>query len=446
MLLSQSIKKVIFPENGLRFVHERRADKTKSFFAIYVNLGSALENSKQKGLCHLVEHLMFKSTTQHTALEIAKALEKYGAKVNAYTTFDGICFHFSVLNEHFEKCFKIFAEMFLSKNITPAEFELEKNVVLQEYFMEQDDPAALCENAHYKQYFGLDPVIGFEKTIRSLTLGDVNNFIRTYFTPKNLILSAVTNTSHHKVKKLVKQCYVTKPNPLYAEDADELWEKYTQTKASNRKDDTVSAVVAKTQHVFVQTTIPTTFTLPTLMYGPFLSILLSSGLSSVLFREVREKKGLCYGIHTTLDNFDEKHMFDFFGATFTVNTSTEAKKLPELLTTVNYVFNHLPELITPDDVERTKNSIKSLYTSEDKYGIYNAINFDNKAIKKLDYCLKKISKLTLNQVLKIYKQYVLSAGKITTYTTVYGPVKKKELTLLPKNVTVKLVKPINKKK
>ena len=439
MLFQSSIKKTIFSENNLRLVHEHRLDKDKSFFAIYVNLGSALENSKQKGLCHLVEHLMFKSSTKHTALELAKELEKYGAKVNAYTSFESICFHFSVLNENFEKCFKIFAEMFLNKNITPEEFELEKNVVLQEYFMSQDNPSDLCENAHFKYYFGLDPIIGFEQSIKNLTLGDVNNFINKYFNPRNIVLSAVTSFSHHKIKKLVKKYYVTNNNPasFYSESINDLWEKYIMTKFNSKTTKDLVVVPAKTQHSFVCMTIPTMFTVPTLMYGPYFSILLSSGLSSVLYREVREKRGLCYGIHTSLDNFDEPHLFSYFGATFMITTSTEPSKVPELLDTVSYVMNSLPELITKDDIERTKNSIKSWYNSSDKYGIYNAINFDNKSVKKLDWCIRKIKKLKLKQVLKVYKQYVLHNGTIDKFSTVRGAFTKRQLNKLPKCAIIK---------
>ena len=432
MFAKSSIKKVIFPENKLQFVHEHRVDKNKSFFAIYVKLGSALENSKQKGLCHLVEHLMFKSSIDHTTLELAKELEKYGAQVNAYTSFDSICFHFSVLNEHFVKCFNIFTEMFLRKNITAEEFELEKNVVLQEYYMDQDSPMVLCGDAHYKHYFGLDPVIGFEKTIKSFTLGDVNNFINTYFTPKNMTISAVTNHSHRFVKKLVKKAYVDCFKCLYDSDVSDLWARYVSTKSVPKNSSNILVDQAKTQHIAVQITVPTILPVEEIVYGPYFSVLFSAGLSSVLFREVREKKGLCYGVHLDVDTFDEPHLSDFFGTTLSISTSTEPEKVPELLQTVESVLNHLPALLTHEDIERTNNFFKSEYVSASRYGFYNAINFNIKGIKGLDANIKKRKHMTLKQITKAYKKYVLHNGTVKCFTTLRGPLKKKQLNKLPK--------------
>ena len=108
-------------ENGLVVLYEKNKVSNKDAFYVNVLTGSALENDNEKGINHLVEHLMFKASHKRTTKQISEELEQQGAIVNAWTNYDSVCFHFECLPEKLNKCAEIYADMLLNKNINKKE-------------------------------------------------------------------------------------------------------------------------------------------------------------------------------------------------------------------------------------------------------------------------------------------------------------------------------------
>ena len=157
-------------KSGLKLVYQQNPLAHKSIFQVYVNVGSLIEDKKSLGICHLVEHLMFKYTKTKTTEEISVELEKCGANINAYTTFDTTCFHYISSHKNFKKCMEIFADMILNKNISEEEFEKEKEVVIQEYYMYQDQPDAVNISNYYERFYKWKDIIGEVDVLKEITL------------------------------------------------------------------------------------------------------------------------------------------------------------------------------------------------------------------------------------------------------------------------------------
>lgn len=384
-------------KSGLKLISEYKFKENTSAFRLYVNIGSIYENPKEKGIAHLVEHLIFKSTKTKTTLEIAKELEMYGATINAYTNYDITCFHFTVLNDNFLNCIKIYSDMIFNKDIKQDEFEREKQVVIQELCMYQDLYDSVNEENYYKEYYGWDPIIGYRNILESITLEDVMNFIHKYYIPQNMLISTVSNYPSFIIKRIIRKYFADKNNDGVNTSMIKIKPKKLikfDNKAKKVKSKSAQAQVFIAYDVNRYDPLSAT-------YITYISNLCNLGLSSVFFEEVREKEGLCYGIHAETDYFFNKEIFNNYPSTFNVLIKTEVPNVKKVINKVDYVMNHLPELIDKQDIVKLKNFYKQHDITVEERAGYNARHFDDKKFISIDKTFKICKKMTLKKAKSI---------------------------------------------
>lgn len=417
-------------KSGLKLVYQQNPLAHKSIFQVYVNVGSLIEDKKSLGICHLVEHLMFKSTKTKTTEEISVELEKCGANINAYTTFDTTCFHYISSHKNFKKCMEIFADMILNKNISEEEFEKEKEVVIQEYYMYQDQPDAVNISNYYERFYKWKDIIGEVDVLKEITLEDVNNFIQQNYILNNMTISIISNKPYLYIKKLVKDLFnadykhwnVTAViNDINKDYATNKWDSLKLSPV-NYANKTVK-IEKETAQVQIMTGYP--LKVDNIMELDYINFLLSKGLSSILYRHLREKKGLFYGCSVVADYFFNVTVNNKYGTGLNIISSTDTLNVNKYITSLKKLMKELKTVINEDDVERVNNQIVDLKYSLFGNATYNAFYFSKKNVPTYANIIKKLGKLKLEDVRTLLDSWFNNFDNLKANTMMLGNFNKK---------------------
>lgn len=359
-------------DNGLVLLYEKNTIHQNDCFMINILTGSALETKKEYGINHLVEHLMFKASKKRTTRQISEELERQGAIINAWTNYDNVCFHFTCLPSKLSICAEIYADMIFNKAIPENEFNQEKNVVCQEIKMYEDDFEATNETNYFEHFWNMKDVAGTVESVQAITLKQVNTFIKERYVPANMVISVCSHLSFNKICKIVKGYFGNQTNP---DDYIDLRAEWNTCKAYKRQNfNTQFKQKKKTAQVQVLHAfyVPGENLLPQspVLYA-YYNMLLSGGLSSILFREIREKHGVCYRIWSqTMTLYPA--VFNKNGISLlTIRSSTEKSNLKLYLTELDKTMKALPQLITDADIEKTINAFKTSGIKASQVALHN---------------------------------------------------------------------------
>lgn len=342
--------------NGLVLLYEKNKVSEVDSFQVNVLTGSVLEKKNELGINHLVEHLMFKASNKRSTREISEELERQGAIINAWTNYDNVRFYFKCLPEKLDSCIEIYADMLFNKNISDKEFETEKDVVCQEIKMYEDDFMAKNETNYFEQFWQMKDVAGTVDSVKSFTKKQVMAFIKKRYVPANMVISICSKLSFRKVCSIIEK-YFSINNPTTFIDLRKEWQKFKLIHNTSMN----GLVKKKEKTAQVQVIHGGRFnTNASPVLQSFCLSLISGGLSSVLFREIREKHGLCYGVgahdltfHPMIFNQNNEVGFVL------IQSSMEKQNIKKYLTLLPEVLNNLDSLIQDSDIERAVNNFKT---------------------------------------------------------------------------------------
>jgi len=365
------VKTKVF-KNGLVLLYEKNIVHQNDCFMINVLTGSALETKKEYGINHLVEHLMFKASHKRTTREISQELERQGAIINAWTNYDNVCFHFTCLPAKVATCAEIYADMIFNKNISQSEFDQEKSVVCQEIAMYKDDYEATNETNYFEYFWNMKDVAGTTESVQAITLKQVNKFIKERYVPANMVVSVCSHLSFRQICKIVSEYFGMQVNPDKYVDLRKEWQTKKVSKQQyhgttfKQKKKTAQVQVLNAYYVSGQDLFPRS---PALYV--YYNTLLSSGLSSVLFREIREKHGVCYRIWSQSMIFYPAALNSCGISLFTIKSSTEKENLKLYLQELDNTMKNLDKLITDADIERSINIFKTSGIKPNQIALHN---------------------------------------------------------------------------
>ena len=385
------------------------------------NVGSMWENEKEKGIAHLVEHLIFKDTGRHSSQELLKKLEINGADINACTSFEFTRFYFTVGNDSFSKTLDLFIEMLMYKNIPEYEFQKEKSTVIQELKMGLDSPDAQVYFNWMKNTFNVDDIVGFEKVLKNITLKDVYRWINKYYIANNIAISINSGFSKNKTKKLLEKSFINF-NRYFNEERYELenikiakerainnlFHKYGQTNFKLKKQN-------QQNHIIVSYLVDI-HDKNDLIKLEALRKILSNGLTSVLFREIREKYGYCYTIKAFTETLLDKDFRNVTGYNLNIVTNCMPNYVNDCIKQIKKIMNNIQDLITEEDLIKIKNKHKN---NQKKLIDIAELNLSNyKLFGEIRNDLDKIFyKLTLKDIQSFINNISLTSKNIT----IYGP-------------------------
>lgn len=288
-------EKYIF-SNGVKVLTEEMPYVHSAVIGIWVKTGSRYENLNNHGVSHFIEHLLFKGTANRTAKQIVEELEAVGGSLNAFTTKEYTCFYAKILAEHLHKAMELLCDMFFNSLFLQEDIEKEKNVILEEVKMYEDSPDEIIHDLFaqtiWKNHSLGRTILGTADSIKALTRTDIMSYYTQHYCPGNTVIAVAGKIKHDDiVDKLSKYFseWDNRPCPVGLEQP--------QTESS--------VIIAKkdTEQVQICLGVPGLPQEHAQSYALLvLNNVLGGGLSSRLFQEIREDRGLAYSIysyHTT---------------------------------------------------------------------------------------------------------------------------------------------------
>jgi predicted Zn-dependent peptidase len=273
--------------------------------SIWVNVGSRDEVASQTGSAHYLEHLLFKGTRTRSALDISSAIDAVGGEMNAFTSKEVTCFYTRVLDTSAPTAIDILADMITSATISTEDVNQERSVVLEEISMRDDDPSDLAHEHFARAMFGDAPlgrsILGTVANIESLSRRSIHSFYKKYYTPDRLVVAVAGNIDHATVVKLVRKA-LEKGGLALEDDTKPYVGNKSKVKINHKGGFQKFNKVTEQANLVIG--VPGLDRSDERRYQlSLLNAVLGGGMSSRLFQEVREKRGLVYSVYSFAQQF-----------------------------------------------------------------------------------------------------------------------------------------------
>jgi predicted Zn-dependent peptidase len=296
-----TLRRSVLP-SGLRVVTEQLPGSRSAAVGMWVAVGSRDEPAAMAGAAHYLEHLLFKGTARRSAAAIAEEIDAVGGELNAFTTKEHTCYHAHVLDCDLDLAVDLICDVLGDALLDPSDVELERGVVLEEIAMRDDDPEDALHDEFCAALFGSHPlgrpVLGTEESVTGMSREALHRFYRTRYTPHRMVLTVAGNVSHGAVMAAVTRSFghhltgSGQPVPLrhgraevtegcvlaLCPDSSEQVHVMLGVRALDRYDDRRYALAV-------------------------LNAALGGGMSSRLFQQVREQRGLAYSVYSAVDSY-----------------------------------------------------------------------------------------------------------------------------------------------
>jgi len=331
--------------NGLRIVTEHMPGLESAALGLWVSAGGRHEAADQNGIAHFLEHMAFKGTTRRTALQIAEEIEDVGGYINAYTSREVTAYYARVLREDVALALDLIADIVLNPIFDPREIEVERGVILQEIGQAADTPDDIIfdwlqEVSYPGQALGRT-ILGPAERVRAFGRADFDRFVASHYGPGQLILSAAGAVDHDQIVRLAEAAFGhlrAVPVPL-ADPARFTGGERHEVKALEQAHFTLALEAPGYRSDDIHT-------------AQIYASALGGGMSSRLFQEIREKRGLCYTIYAQVGAYDDTGML-------TIYAGTSGEELPELVGLTIDELKRSAEDMTEAELARARAQMKA---------------------------------------------------------------------------------------
>ncbi|MGB8944439.1 MAG: pitrilysin family protein [Streptomyces sp.] len=308
-----TVRRTTLP-GGLRVVTETLPSVRSATFGIWANVGSRDETPSLNGATHYLEHLLFKGTKKRSALDISAALDAVGGEMNAFTAKEYTCYYARVLDTDLPLAIDVVCDMLTGSLILQEDVDAERGVILEEIAMTEDDPGDCVHDLFAHTMLGDTPlgrpVLGTEETVNALTAERIRRFYKKHYDPTHLVVAAAGNVDHNKVVRQVRAAF-EKAGALHRTDATPMIPR--QGSRSLRTAGRVEVVNRKTEQAHVILGMPGLARTDERRWAMgVLNTALGGGMSSRLFQEVREKRGLAYSVYSYTSGFADTGLFGVY--------------------------------------------------------------------------------------------------------------------------------------
>lgn len=404
-------------QNGVRVVLENIPTVRSVAIGVWIGTGSRDENIKNNGISHFLEHMFFKGTEKRTAREIAESFDSIGGQVNAFTSKEYTCYYAKVLDTHADFALEVLADMFFNSTFVAEELNKEKNVVYEEIKMYEDTPDDivhdLLSKAIYENHPLGFPILGTEETLATFNGETLKQYVHNMYTPESVVISIAGNITESFIKN-VEQFFGSYEGGNREGVNDKP---HFHTNQVSRKKDTEQAHLCigfeglPVGHDDMYNLI-------------ILNNILGGSMSSRLFQDVREQKGLAYSVFSYHSAFQDSGIVTLYGG-------TGAKQLDVLFDTMQETLIKLKqEGITGKELNNSKEQLKgSLMLSLESTNSRMSRNGKNELLLGRHRTLDEI----LEQIDAVSKQKVDEMAR-TIFTDNYSVALISPTGELPKNI------------
>lgn len=400
-------------DNGVTVLTEEIQEFKSASIGLWVDAGPKFENDENRGISHFIEHMLFKGTTNHTATEIAEIMDTVGGHLNAFTEKEQTCYYVRVVDKHIAMSLDMLTDMLLNSLYDPAEIERERGVILEEIHMYEDAPDDVVFEEFNRTLWGDHPLgcptLGTREVVERMNRDDFIAYMKDFYTPDNLIVAAAGHFKHDDIvaltekslggmkgkKKLMK---TTTPefhirNRLRYRDCEQAY--------LCLGGEGIPQVDDRKFHFFV------------------LDGILGGSMSSRLFQEIREKRGLVYTVSTFTNSYRDVAQFGIY-------CCTSRENLDEVVKLSNHILDDIRENgVTEKEVYRSREHIKggialALESTSNRMIRLNKSHLYYNRMVPIEEVIKKVEAVTLDEVNKLARE-MLDRRKFSA--TVLGPLK-----------------------
>ena len=334
-------------KNGVRLLTEPMEGVRSAALGIWVGAGSRHETAGENGAAHFIEHMVFKGTETRSAADIAQEMDAIGGQVNAFTTKENTCFYVRALDTHLPQACDVLCDMFFRAAFRQEDVDTERGVILEEIGMYADNPEDVCSErlaaAVYRGSSLARPILGKRSTLEKMTGESLRAWRDTHYRPEEIVVALAGSFSAADVEDLKERFSVLKP-----------------TRRPKARAAAYQSAVTLKKKAIEQNHITLAF--PGLPYGDerrfalqLLSFVLGGGMSSRLWQEAREKRGLCYSIYSYGAGHEDTGLFGIYTA---LGKETEREALEAILAVVkDIVQNGVTEAELSRAREQSKASV-----------------------------------------------------------------------------------------
>jgi predicted Zn-dependent peptidase len=350
--------------SGLRIVTEEVSSVRSAAVGIWVNVGSRDEAPAVAGASHFLEHLLFKGTKRRNALEISSAIESVGGEMNAFTSKEYTCFYARVIDSDLPMAVDVISDLITSSIVTAEDVDAERKVVLEEIAMRDDDPSDLVHDLYAETYYGDTPlgrpILGTIDSINEMSRNSVFNYYKKRYLPQDLVVAVAGNIKHKRVVAMVEEA-LSRDNFLDVTGTPQI---RANTPVKRVKQGRVGVIHRKSEqaHMFygmegVNRNDDRRFTMGVL------SAALGGGMSSRLFQEIREKRGLAYSVYSYAQQFAGSGQIGFYAG-------CNPSKAVEVINIIQEVLHDVANNgMSHEEIERAKGAVRgSLVLSQEDSG------------------------------------------------------------------------------
>lgn len=402
--MSEKIERTLL-DNGLTIVTERMEHLETVSFGAYVATGSRFEEASHNGAAHFLEHMAFKGTKRRSAAHIAEEIENVGGYINAYTARENTAYYVKLLKQDLPLGIDLIGDILTHSTFLPEEVERERGVILQEIGQANDTPDDIVFDQFQETAFPDQPIgrsiLGTEELVSSMTRETLMDYMRRHYSTKNTIIAAAGNLRHQDVVDQVREHFADLPTHTPP----------TATEAHYQGG--ICQTPRKLDQVHILLGFPAPGYRDRDAYRMMiLSTVLGGGMSSRLFQEIRERRGLVYSVYSFASPFIENGLFGLYAGTGPQQTD---ELIPAMLDELRNLQNGLRE----GELERARAQLKaSLLMSLESTGsrcsqLARQLQIHGRLVPT-DEMIAKIDAVTEEDVLEIAHSIFAGAPTVTT--------------------------------
>jgi predicted Zn-dependent peptidase len=398
--------------SGAVIVTEAMSEVRSVSIGLWFDVGSRDEPDEVAGTSHFLEHLLFKGTPTRSAKDIADAFDAIGGDVNAFTGKEYTCYYARVLDEDLGMAFDVLSDMVTSSTLDSGELESERKVILEEIAMHEDAPDELVHDLFYKAMWDGHPlgrpVLGFNETVSAVSRDQLEGYWRARYSAPNLVVAAAGNLDHHRIVELVTERFAEGAGGRKTLRAG-IAPRPTEGVNVHRRPTEQAHIVMGTQGLHRSHDDRHALAA--------LDTVLGGGMSSRLFQEVREKRGLAYAVYSYSSMFADTGTFAVYAGTTPQNVHT----VMDIITTE--LASVAANGITPQELARAKGHLRGalVLSSEDPGSRMNRLGRQQLGlgeIMSLDELIGRFEALEIEDLKRVAEE-ILGAG--SPHITVVGP-------------------------
>lgn len=397
-----SIRKEVL-ENGLTVLTEKIDHIRSISLGVWLKKGSRHETGVDAGIFHFIEHMLFKGTEKRNAFEVAKIIDSIGGYTDAFTSKENTCFYAKLLDEHLPIILELFSDILIRPKFDQEDIERERKVILEEIKMVEDTPSdlvheLLLENFWPEHALGR-PILGTTDTVNAATREQIIDCFKRNYIPSNMVVSAAGNIDHGRLVEAIRDRFrLEGSNGSHPEPGPAVKPQSALVVRSKKDLEQAHVCIGMMAHDCHH---PDRYT------AGIMNVILGGSMSSRLFQRIREERGLCYTVYSSINSFQDTGYVSIYAGTGKETLKTAI----ELILEECRIIAQNP--LEKEELEHAKNHLKGslmLGLESSSNRMFNLAKNDIYYGRQIsaEEILEKISEVTLDDIQRVAKDLFLN--------------------------------------